>query len=152
MARRQVELDPKKLAEQRERVQKIRKEQGDFKYDHVYPLVSGAKIEKRGVEQLEDNATYEGEWNTANNTRVRHGQGYQVWSDGSIYEGYWANDKANGMGRLIHADGDIYHGEWKDDKAHGKGEYTHTDGARYNGYWENDKQHGEGEEQWPDGA
>ena len=34
-------------------------------------------------------------------------------SDGSIYEGYWKNDKANGRGRLIHADGDIYDDYWK---------------------------------------
>ena len=47
---------------------------------------------------------------------MKHGRGYQIWSDGSIYEGYWKNDKANGRGRLIHADGDIYDGYWKDDK------------------------------------
>lgn len=44
-----------------------------------------------------------------------------MWTDGSIYDGYWKNDKANGRGRLIHADGDIYDGYWKDDKAHGFG-------------------------------
>ena len=66
----------------------------------------------------------------------------KIWSDGSIYEGYWKMDKANGRGRLIHADGDIYDGYWKDDKAHGYGQYTHTDGAQYEGYWVDDKQHG----------
>jgi hypothetical protein len=34
--------------------------------------------------------------------------GKQIWPDGSIYEGYWQNNTANGTGRLIHADGDAY--------------------------------------------
>ena len=54
-------------------------------------------------------------------THIRQGKGIQIWPDGSMYEGYWADNKANGKGRLIHADGDVYDGQWKDDKAHGKG-------------------------------
>ena len=48
---------------------------------------------------------------------IREGRGIQIWLDGSRYEGYWKNNKANGKGRLIHADGDVYEGDWKDDKA-----------------------------------
>lgn len=76
---------------------------------------------------LENGARYEGEWNEA--TNMRDGRGVQTWVDGSLYEGFWKNDKANGQGRLIHADGDVYEGEWRDDKAHGYGKYMHTDGA-----------------------
>ena len=43
--------------------------------------------------------------------------GKQIWPDGSLYEGFWHLDKANGMGRLIHSDGDVYEGEWMNDKA-----------------------------------
>lgn len=43
----------------------------------------------------------------------------QEWSDGSVYEGYWYNDKANGRGKLTHSNGDIYEGNWIDDKANG---------------------------------
>lgn len=57
---------------------------------------------------LPDGAQYTGQWNLK--TGERHGKGMQVWSDGSIYEGYWEGDMANGRGRLIHADGDIYIG------------------------------------------
>ena len=40
----------------------------------------------------------------------------QIWPDGSIYEGDWVNDKANGNGRLINVDGDYYKGEWIEDR------------------------------------
>jgi hypothetical protein len=45
-------------------------------------------------------------------TDIREGRGIQIWRDGSRYEGYWKNNRANGRGRLIHADGDVYEGEW----------------------------------------
>ena len=80
---------------------------------------------------LRNGANYDGEWNVE--TGMREGRGYQIWLDGSLYEGYWKNDKANGRGRLIHADGDVYEGDWKDDKAHGYGIYIHNDGKRYEG-------------------
>ena len=88
------------------------------------------KKEYRQMEKLADNAQYEGEWNISSNSEPsRHGKGYLIWSDGSVYEGYWKNDMADGKGRLIHAAGDIYDGYFKEDKANGYGEYTHTDGA-----------------------
>ena len=49
----------------------------------------------------------------------KHGQGQQVWPDGSRYDGMWENDQANGQGVLVHADGDVYEGSWLNDKAHG---------------------------------
>jgi hypothetical protein len=30
--------------------------------------------------------------------------GVLIWPDGSIYEGWWKNNRANGLGRLIHAE------------------------------------------------
>ena len=83
---------------------------------------------------------------------IREGRGQQIWPDGSMYEGWWKDNKANGKGRLIHADGDVYDGEWEGDKAHRYGVYCHLDGAKYEGQWEEDKQHGNGVETWPDGA
>ena len=93
--------------------------------------------ERRTAVTMDDGSVFTGDWNIA--TNMRHGQGNQVWQDGSIYDGYWKNGLANGRGRLVHADGDIYDGHWKDDKAHGKGQYTHTDGAEYDGFWFEDK-------------
>lgn len=75
---------------------------------------------------------------------VRTGKGVLIWPDGSKYEGYFKNNKANGRGRLIHANGEVYEGEWLDDKANGTGVHTHLDGATYSGEWKNDLQHGHG--------
>jgi len=33
-------------------------------------------------------------------------------ADGSMYEGWWKDNKQNGKGRLIHANGDVYDGMW----------------------------------------
>jgi len=120
---------------------------GSFVYDS--DLRDGVSVSRRPPFELEKGSIYTGEWNSMGQ---RHGRGIQVWVDGSLYEGYWSNDKASGKGRLFHADGDVYEGEWRDDKAHGLGTYTHSDGASYKGGWDQDKQHGFGVEIWPDGA
>ncbi|TNV71041.1 hypothetical protein FGO68_gene14067 [Halteria grandinella] len=100
--------------------------------------------------KLQNGAVYIGQWNIR--TQEREGNGRQIWEDGSLYEGQWLKDKANGLGRLIHACGDVYDGEWENDKAGGRGVFTHIDGTCYAGHWKEDKQHGKGKEVWPDGA
>ena len=81
------------------------------------PLQDGVPVESRQSVEYENHAIYYGEWEKNGNRR--HGRGIQVWTDGSRYEGYWVEDKANKRGKLIHEDGDIYEGEWLEDKAHG---------------------------------
>lgn len=67
----------------------------------------------------------------------------RIWTDGSIYEGWFKQDKAHGMGRLIHADGYTYEGLWEADMASGEnGVYRHSDGTEYNGAFSKDKQDG----------
>ena len=44
---------------------------------------------------------------------------YQVWKDGSRYEGTFVHGKAEGYGIYTHKDGTKYEGEWKDDKVKG---------------------------------
>jgi len=110
-------------------VMQIRQSLEPFNYEPS-PQPDGVIREHRPNTTMETGAEYEGQWNQEGK---KDGRGIQIWVDGSLYEGYWNNDKANGRGRLIHADGDVYTGEWKDDKAHGYGCYNHTDGARYEG-------------------
>ena len=81
---------------------------GDYKKDR--PKDDRVEVETKPMCTLENNSKYSGEWSKKGN--IRHGNGTQVWSDGSMYSGYWQNDKANGWGRLIHADGDVYEGQW----------------------------------------
>ena len=45
----------------------------------------------------------------------------------------------NGRGRMIHADGSVYQGYWKNDKANGYGIFTTVNGSSYEGNWENDQ-------------
>lgn len=106
--------------------------------------------EMRPMVRLQSGSSYVGEWRK--DTNVREGRGVQVWPDGSLYEGYWQDSKANFFGRLLHKDGDIYQGEWLDDKADGFGYYFHQDGSLYRGFWKNDTQNGQGVERWPDGS
>jgi hypothetical protein len=130
----------KEIEQARELVQSIRKNLPAFDYKEApagYP--GDIKRITKPAQKLDNGAEYDGEWDESGK---KDGRGTQTWVDGSLYEGYWKNDKANGCGRLIHADGDVYNGHWKDDKAHGFGIYHHTDGARYEGQWQEDKQHG----------
>lgn len=64
----------------------------------------------RPTVEFENKAIYYGEWDKE--TNQRQGRGIQLWQDGSIYEGYWKNDKANFTGKLIHADKDFYEGKY----------------------------------------
>ena len=113
------------------------------------PLNDDIYVELKKPIQYENYSQYYGELSEKNE---RHGRGIQIWIDGSRYEGYWKNDKANIKGKLIHSDGAIYEGEFKDDKANGYGKYIHNVGSKFEGNWENDKQSGYGKESWPDGS
>ena len=131
-------------------VKYMREKLGSFSYDYQQFEKSLGICEQRGDIILENGAHYAGKW--LKGKEIRQGEGVQVWPDGSIYEGYWAENKANGKGRLIHANGDVYDGHWKDDKAHGRGKYSHFGGVSYLGDWKEDMQHGNGLEIQPDGA
>ena len=113
----------------------IRQRIGPFNPEPA-PLFEARELNHIEPVPLNNGAAYSGQ---SDRFGKKCGFGFQVWPDGSIYEGYWKNDKANGRGRLIHADSDVYEGLWVDDKAHGYGEYTHTDGAKYCGEWKDDK-------------
>ena len=83
-----------------------------------------------------DRLVYSGQMrNDTSEGFVRHGQGQQVWPDGSRYEGDWQDGQANGYGTLHYNNGDIFVGNFKDDKLNGYGELKYANGDLYKGYW-----------------
>ena len=136
---------------------------GTLKYNYVkkinintifekYPMIEQFKdmnlILKPPYEFPNKRQIYYGEWKD----NERCGRGVQQWLDGSRYEGYFINGKANIRGKLFHSNGDTYDGEWLENKANGFGKYIHVGGEYYEGTWENDKQNGKGKETWIDGS
>ena len=70
--------------------------------------------EHREATKLRDGSIYVGSWSIMS-SNCRQGRGVQVYADGSLYEGYWLNDKPNYYGRFVHAGGEMYQGEWLND-------------------------------------
>lgn len=57
-----------------------------------------------------------------------HGKGTMRYSDGSIYQGDFANGKRAGEGRMIYADGNEFQGIWKNGEPIGRGKLTRSEG------------------------
>jgi len=91
---------------------------------------------------------YSGEWADQD----RHGRGFQVWPDGSRYDGYFINDRQRGFGRMIYSSGDVYLGYWHNDKSNGQGELTDKDGSKFSGFWQDNVLDGKGEMTSADGS
>lgn len=136
-----------------ERVEEIKLQLGEFDYGQKQEMdksLTTMILEKRPAKILEDGTKYTGQWMAG--TNIRAGQGVLIWPDGSVYEGWWKDNKANSKGRLIHVDGSMYQGWWKDDSCHGTGVYYHLNGTKYDGEWHENEQHGMGLETWQDGT
>ena len=82
----------------------------------------------------------------------REGFGKYFLSDGSIYKGFFHNNKMEGRGRIININGFVYEGEFKNGQSNGYGKYIALDGTTYKGTWLDDKQNGTGNEIYPDGS
>ena len=87
-----------------------------------------------------------------NSRGQREGFGKYYLSDGSIYKGFFCNNKMEGRGRIININGFVYEGEFKNGHSNGYGKYIALDGTTYKGTWLNDKQNGIGNEIYPDGS
>ena len=96
-----------------------------------------------------NNSIYKG---MINEKGQREGFGKYFLSDGSIYKGFFYNNKMDGRGRMININGFVYEGELKNGKSNGYGKYIALDGTTYKGNWLNDKQSGPGNEVYPDGS
>jgi hypothetical protein len=50
---------------------------------------------------------------------MRHGIGLLIKNNGEKYQGEWVRDKRKGQGQMIYKDGSIYIGYFNDNKRHG---------------------------------
>ena len=63
----------------------------------------------------------------------KHVLNYKLVHDGTVYEGEFINDKANGKGKMFFSNGDKYEGNFINNIASGYGKYTKVDGSYYEG-------------------
>ena len=69
---------------------------------------------------------------------------YNYYKIGTIYEGYWKEDKKSGIGTEKRYDGALYEGEFKNGKKNGIGIYYWKDNSIYFGEWQDNRCHGYG--------
>ena len=104
---------------------------------------------KIGAFKYNNNNIYKGMINAKN---LREGFGKLYLSDGSIYKGFFHNNKMEGRGRFLNINGYVYEGEFKNNLSNGYGKYIALDGTTYKGSWSEDKQSGLGDISYPDGS
>ena len=101
-----------------------------------------------------------------NTGNKRQGLGECVWSNGSVYHGYWKENLMHGHGVLLkHGEryegqfvsgeregygcsssgGNIREGQWRSDRMEGKGQMIKSDGTTYRGEWRGGAMHGFGQ-------
>jgi hypothetical protein len=99
-------------------------------------FVQDKNLEVKAID-IEGGLIYEGQ--LKKKTGERHGYGRLQWPDGSYFEGYWVEGKADGRGIFKTTEGDILEGEWKKDKATGLGVFKQKDGSSmFKGYLRDD--------------
>ena len=96
-----------------------------------------------------DNSYYLGFVNKKNNKEL---YGTYYYNDGSIYKGFFENDKINGRGRLILVNRYLYEGDFEDGLFNGFGKLYTINNIKYEGNWKNDLQDGFGIEHYADGS
>ena len=78
--------------------------------------------------------------------------GVLLYEDGSIYSGYFNNNKPDKNAKITHISGETYLGEISASRITGYGTFVNFTAAEYKGYWQNETQHGYGIESWNDGS
>ena len=104
------------------------------------------------VEKLfhyKDNSYYLGYVNKKFNKELF---GTYYYNDGSIYKGFFENDKINGRGRLLLINKYVYEGDFVDELFDGFGKIYSLNNLKYEGNWKNNLQDGYGIEHYPDGS
>jgi len=76
---------------------------------------------------------YEGKWFRDQ----KHGNGFAIFSDGSIYDGSFSKDEINGLGKFEWPQGHCYSGSFKAGKMDGTGSFNHSSGRCLRGKFKN---------------
>ena len=72
---------------------------------------------------------YEGKWHRDQ----KHGNGFAIFSDGSIYDGQFNKDEINGTGKFEWPQGHSYTGNFRAGKMDGNGQFNHSSGRMLKG-------------------
>ena len=96
-----------------------------------------------------DNSYYLGYVNKKHNKELF---GTYYYNDGSIYKGFFENDKINGRGRLLLINKYVYEGDFIDELFNGFGKIYSLNNLKYEGNWKDNLQEGYGIEHYPDGS
>ena len=117
----------------------VRKEIGPFNKDCAFPLMLVRVFKNK--QTCADGKKYEGHWSKDG---MRDGYGVMNNGDGTLYEGYWQDNKFHGKGRHIDIDGGVYEGDWIGGHKEGHGVYYYVGGGKYDGQWMCDLKKGYG--------
>lgn len=118
--------------------------------ENVKPFKGFNKFEKREFKTIEVNEGGNYEGYVTESKDMRDGQGFVLWADGSIYDGWWKDDKPHGNGIKVFINGDAYVGSFRAGKMSGKGTYYKADNSKYEGEWQDNLQNGNGTQTWSD--
>ena len=116
---------------------------------YIKDIISKKNLVKKLL-HYKDNCYYLGLINKNNNNKELFGTYY--YNDGSIYKGFFENDKLKGRGRLILINRYIYEGDFDEGLFNGYGKLYTINGIKYEGNWKNDMQDGFGVEKYSDGS
>ena len=100
-------------------------------------------VKLHGTFFWKDGSFYSG---SINNNEKFNGKGKYFWKKtNEIYEGEWYNGQMSGNGKMTYSDGSVYEGKFFENKKNGMGIYTWGEGGKcYVGEWKNDLMDGNG--------
>ena len=118
------------------------------KFDDTYVgQTEGSSRQGYGKLYYSNRSIYEGFWKNDK----KHGNGIFMWKDGSKYCGQFKLGVFHGCGRRIYSNGSYYDGEFVKGKKCGKGFMKFRNGDTYEGEWDDDDMHGRGVYRWKTG-
>jgi hypothetical protein len=122
-----------------QKVEVLRVQEKDMVNVHLPPMM-----------KKKENEYYWGEWNLKGE---KNGLGKLIKEDGSVYFGFFSENKFDGQGVLIRENGDYYLGTWKSGTAEGKGQIVlSSQGIKFEGNFQDNLREGYGEESYSDGS